>query len=42
MGETHSVVVSNSGCNKSARELAESTGVILINYDDLENLEHSL
>tara|TARA_B100000214_G_scaffold115042_1_gene81231 strand:+ start:814 stop:1125 length:312 start_codon:yes stop_codon:yes gene_type:complete len=34
-GRTHSVVVSNAGLSKSARELAESTGMILINDNDL-------
>ena len=41
-GGTHSVVVSNAGFTKSAKELAESTGVILINDIDLETLEDFL
>ena len=41
-GGSHSVVVSNAGFTKSAKELAESTGVILINDIDLETLEDFL
>ena len=41
-GDTHSVVVSNAGFTKSAKELAEAAGVILISDMQLENLEDFL
>ena len=41
-GGTHSVVVSNAGFTKSAKELAEAAGVILISDTQLENLEDFL
>ena len=36
---THAVVVSNAGFTKSARDLAKSSGVILISDIELEKLE---
>ena len=38
-GGTHAVVVSNAGFTKSARELADSTGVLLISDIELKVLE---
>lgn len=36
---THSVVVSNAGFTKSAKALAETSNVLLINDSELEELE---
>lgn len=39
---THAVVVSNAGFTRSAKQLAESTGVLLISEIELENLENRI
>lgn len=39
---THAVVVSNAGFTKAAQKLAESTGVILVDDIELDNLEKRL
>jgi len=41
-GATVAAVVSNQGYTRAARELAESTGVMLLHFTELRNIEARL